>query len=80
MLNAANSDLQNLLRNRTATERSILKTKYVRDVVLDCYQHCFQLEELPESIGTLCREAAIMPSKPEKQVEKVFRGLLLALF
>jgi hypothetical protein len=55
-INAANKDLCDLLKNRTATERTLLKTKYVRDVVLDCYQHRFQLDELPDSILSLRSE------------------------
>ena len=28
-----------------------MKERYVQDVVLDCYQHQFQLEEVPESVS-----------------------------
>jgi hypothetical protein len=33
---------------QTAEERIEAKERFVRDVVLDCYQHSFKLEDLPE--------------------------------
>lgn len=53
-INAANPDLKKLLAScSSAEERVSIKEKYVRDIVLDCYQHCFKLEELPEQISEI---------------------------
>jgi hypothetical protein len=50
-INAANPQLRRLLEScRSAEERVIAKERYVRDLVLDCYQHSFALEELPRAV------------------------------
>lgn len=51
-INAANPALMKLLNScHSAEERIEMKERYVRDIALDCYQHCFHLEELPEEIS-----------------------------
>jgi hypothetical protein len=37
----------------TAEERVRLKEKIVQDIVLDCYQHCFRLDDVPEVVHEL---------------------------
>lgn len=51
-INAANHDLRGLLLTcRTAEEKIQAKERYLRDVLLDCYQHLFSLDDIPEEIG-----------------------------
>lgn len=58
-INGANTLLAGLLRLcSNHTERAALKDRYVRDIVLDCYQHAYNLDELPESVIELRREPA----------------------
>lgn len=53
-VNAANPELRKLLQScNSAEERVQVKERYVCDIVLDCYQHCFRLEELPNQISEL---------------------------
>lgn len=50
-INAANPQFRKLLDAcKTAEERIASKERYVRDVVLDCYQHAFSLEDIPEAV------------------------------
>jgi len=50
-INAAHPHLKRLFQAcRTAEERIEAKERYVRDVVLDCYQHAFRLEDVPNSV------------------------------
>src|SRR5438067_3229717 len=50
-INAGNSQLKSLLKQcRTVDERIKTKERYVRDVVLDCYQYSFELQETPETV------------------------------
>ena len=50
-INAANTELVRLLEScATAEERVLAKERYCRDAALDSYQHCFRLDELPESV------------------------------
>jgi hypothetical protein len=50
-INAGNSELKRLLQQcRTVDERIATKERYVRDVVLDCYQYSFELQETPEAV------------------------------
>ena len=50
-VNAGNPNFQALLNQcRDVNERIAAKERYVRDVVLDSYQHAFQLENTPDSV------------------------------
>ncbi len=50
-INAANQTLRELLTTcKTAEERTRAKERYCQDVVIDCYQHEFQLESVPEVV------------------------------
>jgi hypothetical protein len=50
-INAGNSQLKSVLKQcRTIDERIKTKERYVRDVVLDCYQYSFELQETPETV------------------------------
>jgi hypothetical protein len=50
-INSGNSQLKSVLKQcRTVDERIKTKERYVRDVVLDCYQYSFELQETPETV------------------------------
>jgi hypothetical protein len=50
-INVAHPQLQDLLRAcPTVDERVQAKERVVQDIVLDCYQHCFRLQDLPEIV------------------------------
>ena len=50
-INAGNSELKRVLEQcRSVDERIATKERYVRDVVLDCYQYSFELQETPEAV------------------------------
>lgn len=50
-INVSHPQLQALLRAcPTADERVHAKERVVQDIVLDCYQHCFRLQDLPEIV------------------------------
>jgi hypothetical protein len=50
-VNAAHPQLKRLLRGcRTAEDRVRTKERIVQDIVLDCYQHQFRLENLPKTV------------------------------
>ncbi|MGH9367206.1 MAG: hypothetical protein ACRD3M_06000, partial [Thermoanaerobaculia bacterium] len=50
-INAANSGLRELLSScKTAEERHRSKEKYCTDIVLDCYQHEFSLDTIPDEV------------------------------
>lgn len=50
-INAAHPQLKKLFQAcKTAEERTDAKERFVRDAVLDCYQHCFKLEDIPEIV------------------------------
>ena len=50
-INAGNSELKRVLQQcRSVDERIATKERYVRDVVLDCYQYSFELQETPEAV------------------------------
>lgn len=50
-INAAHPQLKRLFETcRNAEERVDAKERYVRDVVLDCYQHSFRLDDIPETV------------------------------
>lgn len=50
-INAAHSRLKRLLQSiATAEGRIRAKESIVQDIVLDCYQHSFRLEDLPERV------------------------------
>lgn len=60
-INAANTLLLEFMRScTTVSERLAGKEAYCRDVLLDCYQHRFTLEELPSGV-----QAAIDAETPE---------------
>ncbi len=50
-INVTHPQLQALLRaSSTAEERVQAKERVVQDIVLDCYQHCFKLQDLPDIV------------------------------
>jgi len=50
-INAGNSELKRLIQQcGSVDERISAKERYVRDVVFDCYQHSFELEDTPETV------------------------------
>lgn len=50
-INAGNSEFKRVLQQcRTVDERIATKERYVRDIVLDCYQYSFELQETPETV------------------------------
>jgi len=50
-INAGNPQFKKLLQScRTSEERMVAKERYLRDVVLDCYQHCFKMDGLPDAV------------------------------
>lgn len=50
-INAAHFRFKRLLQSiSTAQERIRVKESIVQDIVLDCYQHSFRLEDMPESV------------------------------
>lgn len=50
-INGANAQLRKLLEScKDGAERSLAKERYVRDVALDCYQHAFRLNDVPENV------------------------------
>lgn len=50
-INAGNSQLVDVLKQcRSVDERIKTKERYVRDVVLDCYQYSFELQDTPETV------------------------------
>jgi hypothetical protein len=50
-INAAHPRLVSLMRNcATAEERMAQKERIVEDIVLDCYQHTFRLDDVPEVV------------------------------
>lgn len=50
-VNAGNTQFKRAIADcRTVDERIATKERYIRDVVLDCYQHAFQIQELPEAV------------------------------
>lgn len=50
-INAAHSRFKRLLQSiPSADERIRIKESIVQDIVLDCYQHSFRLEDLPEGV------------------------------
>jgi hypothetical protein len=50
-INAAHSRFKRLLQSiSTAEERIRVKESIVQDIVLDCYQHSFRLEDVPEGV------------------------------
>jgi hypothetical protein len=50
-INAGNSELKRVLRQcRSVDERIATKERYVRDVVLDCYQYSFEFQETPAAV------------------------------
>lgn len=50
-INAGNSQLTSVLKQcRSVDERIKAKERYVRDIVLDCYQYSFELQETPDTV------------------------------
>jgi hypothetical protein len=50
-INAGNSELKRLIQQcHSVNERIAAKERYVRDIVLDCYQHSFELADAPEAV------------------------------
>jgi hypothetical protein len=50
-INAAHSHFKRLLQSiATVEDRIRVKEATVQDIVLDCYQHSFRLEDVPEIV------------------------------
>jgi hypothetical protein len=50
-INAAHPRFRRLFETcRTVEEKILIKERFVRDVVLDCYQHSFRLDDLPDAV------------------------------
>jgi hypothetical protein len=50
-INAGNSHLMTVLKQcRSVDERIKAKERYIRDIVLDCYQYSFELQDTPETV------------------------------
>lgn len=50
-INAAHPRFRRLFETcRTVEEKIAVKERFVRDIVLDCYQHSFRLEDLPDVV------------------------------
>ncbi len=61
-VNAAHPRLVATMKNcTTAEERVALKERIVEDIALDCYQHTFRLDEMPELVHEL------VVTQPENQ-------------
>jgi hypothetical protein len=67
-INAGNSQLKRLIQEcRSVDERIATKERYVRDVVLDCYQHSFQIQNTPETVV----EAVISDSDEQRRAGEI---------
>ncbi len=67
-INAGNSQLKRLIQEcRSVDERIATKERYVRDVVLDCYQHSFQLQNTPDAVI----EAVISDSDEQRRASEI---------
>jgi hypothetical protein len=67
-INAGNSHLKRLIQEcRSVDERIAAKERYVRDVVLDCYQHSFQIQNTPETVI----EAVISDSDEQRRAGEI---------
>lgn len=50
-INAAHARFKRLFETcKTVEEKISVKERFVRDVVLDCYQHSFRLDDLPDTV------------------------------
>src|SRR5262249_13745653 len=50
-INAAHPRLVEMMKGcATAIEREAIKEKVVQDIVLDCYQHTYRLDDVPEIV------------------------------
>jgi hypothetical protein len=50
-INVANPAIVKLMNDcANVQERTIAKQRYCEDVVLDCYQHCFRLQAVPDEV------------------------------
>lgn len=57
-INVANPALKNLFIScKTTEERVFTKERYCKDIVLDCYQHLFNLEDVPDEVAPVVSEA-----------------------
>lgn len=66
-INAAHSRFKRLLQSiSTAEERTRAKESIVQDIVLDCYQHIFRLEDMPERVH---EEVVTQPDDPTRAAE-----------
>jgi len=52
---------------RSVDERIATKERYVRDVVLDCYQHSFQIQNTPDAVI----EAVISDSDEQRRAGEI---------
>jgi hypothetical protein len=50
-INVANPSIIKLMNDcANVQERTLTKQRYCEDVVLDCYQHCFRLDAVPDEV------------------------------
>ena len=67
-INAGNRQLKRSMQEcRSVDERITTKERYVRDVVLDCYQHSFQIQNTPEAVI----EAVIIESDERRRAGEI---------
>lgn len=67
-INAGNAQLKRAMEEcRTVDERIATKERYVRDVVLDCYQHAFQIQNTPDAVV----EAVITDSDERRRAGEI---------
>lgn len=63
-INVSNPEFLNLLSNcASVQERTAVKQRYCEDIVLDCYQHSFQLRTIPDEIWETTQESEDEASK-----------------
>ena len=60
-VNAGNTEAIEMLRKcRTLEQRVKVKDIYMKDIVLDCYQHHFQVKEIPTSVLDALTDASTL--------------------
>ncbi len=79
-INAGNQRLRELMAScATAEEKALAKERYCQDVVLDCYQHEFELDSVPEVVTfavTTHREEEIRAAETYLNHDKAVRFAL----
>jgi len=57
-INVGNPSFKQMLKDcRSVEERMAAKERYCRDIVLDCYQHHFRLDDVPEEVSDAMAES-----------------------